>query len=159
MNGSDEKFMREALLLAEEAARDGEVPVGAVVVHDGRIIGRGRNRREKGKNALAHAEIEAINEACGSLGGWRLPGCTLYVTLEPCPMCAGAALNARVGSCVIALKDSASGAFGSVIDLNKYPLNHKSTVKYGVLENESRKLLQEFFERLRKSREDKNYRR
>lgn len=152
MNETDERFMREALALASEAAENGEVPVGAVVVRSGMIIGRGRNRREERKNALAHAELEAINQACGKLGGWRLPECTLYVTLEPCPMCAGAVINSRIGRTVIALRDAASGSFGSVINLNSYPLNHKCATEYGILEDESRVLMRGFFEKLRKKR-------
>jgi tRNA(adenine34) deaminase len=145
-------FMKEAILLAKEAANDGEVPVGCVIVRDGKIIGRGRNRREVNKNALAHAEIEAINEACATLGGWRLPECTLYVTLEPCPMCAGAIVNSRIENAVIALPDAKSGALGSVINFNTYPLNHKVHLTYGVLEDESREIMQEFFAKLRNKR-------
>ncbi len=148
----DEMFMEQALLLAKEAAHEGEVPVGAVIVHNGEIVGRGRNRRENAKNALAHAEVEAINEACHTLGGWRLPECTMYVTLEPCPMCAGGIVNARISRTVIALKDEKSGAFGSVLDLNIYPLNHKTQVEYGVFEERSRELLQSFFAILREKR-------
>ncbi len=148
----DKSFMLEALRLAKEAADDGEVPVGAVIVHDGEIIGRGRNRRELQKNALAHAELEAINEACGTLGGWRLPNCTLYVTLEPCPMCAGGIVNARIGRVVSALRDSKSGAYGSVLNLNFYPLNHKTSLEYGVCEAEARELMEGFFRRLREKR-------
>ncbi len=148
----DEKFMEEALMLAKEASDEGEVPVGAVIVHKGDIVGRGRNRREKAKNALAHAEVEAINEACATLGGWRLPECTLYVTLEPCPMCAGGIVNARISRTVVALKDAKSGALGSVLDLNSYPLNHKTQVEYGVLEERSRELMQSFFVHLREKR-------
>ena len=145
-------FMKEAILLAKEAANDGEVPVGCVIVRDGKIIGRGRNRREVNKNAIAHAEIEAINEACTVLGGWRLPECTLYVTLEPCPMCAGAIVNSRIENAVIALPDAKSGALGSVINFNTYPLNHKVHLTYGVLEDESREIMQEFFAKLRNKR-------
>ncbi len=145
-------FMKEALLLAKQAADEGEVPVGCVIVHDGKIIGRGRNRREVSKNALAHAEIEAINEACNALGGWRLPECTMYVTLEPCPMCAGATVNARLGHAVIALADAKSGALGSVINLNCYPLNHKIKLTYGVMEDDARQIMQEFFSKLRGKR-------
>ena len=145
----DEKFMYVALELAREAAREGEVPVGAVIVHKGEIVGRGRNRREKNKNALAHAELEAINEACGRLGGWRLPECTLYVTLEPCPMCAGGIINSRIGRVVSALRDAKAGAFGSVLNFNFYPLNHKCEVEYGVLEGEAREEMQKFFKDLR----------
>ena len=148
----DEKFMRMALDLAEEAAADGEVPVGAVIVRDGKIIGKGRNRRETEKNALAHAEVIAINEACGTLGGWRLPECTLYVTLEPCPMCAGGIINSRIGRTVIALPDAKSGCLGSVINFNSYPFNHKTEIEYGLCESEARALMSEFFASLREKR-------
>ncbi len=148
----DEKFMEEALILAKQASDCGEVPVGAVIVHKGEIVGRGRNRRELAKNALAHAEMEAINEACATLGGWRLPECTMYVTLEPCPMCAGGIVNARISRTVVALKDAKSGALGSVLDLNLYPLNHKTLTEYGICEERSRKLMQEFFVSLREKR-------
>ena len=147
-----EKFMNEALLLAKEAASEGEVPVGCVIVRDGEIIGRGRNRRETEKNALAHAEIEAINEACRALGGWRLPRCTMYVTLEPCPMCAGAIVNSRIEEAVIALSDPKSGALGSVINFNNYPLNHRVRLTYGVKANEAREYMQRFFTALREKR-------
>ena len=147
-----EFFMKEAIALAREAASEGEIPVGCVIVHDGKIIGKGRNRRETDKNALAHAEIEAINEACRMLGGWRLPSCTIYVTLEPCPMCAGAIINARIENAVIALADSKSGALGSVINLNNYPLNHKVSLTHGVLCDEVREIMQDFFARLRTKR-------
>lgn len=150
--GNHEKFMKIALALAKEAASDGEVPVGCVIVHKGEIIGKGRNRREVDKNALAHAEIEAINEACGTLGGWRLPECTMYVTLEPCPMCAGAIINARIENAVIALPDAKSGALGSVINFNTYPLNHKVHLTYGVMENEAKEIMQSFFTNLRQKR-------
>ena len=149
---NDELFMEEALRLAGEAAEEGEVPVGAVIVKDGKIIGRGRNRREKIKNALAHAEIEAINEACVALGGWRLPGCTMYVTLEPCPMCAGAIVNSRIENAVIALSDPKSGALGSVINFNTYPLNHRVRVSYGLRADKAREYMQVFFESLRVKR-------
>ncbi len=145
-------FMKEAIALANQAAIDGEVPVGCVIVHDGKIIGRGRNRRETDKNALAHAEIEAINEACKTLGGWRLPECTMYVTLEPCPMCAGAVINSRIEHAVIALADSKSGALGSVINFNSYPLNHKVSLTYGVCKDEVREIMQNFFSSLRSKR-------
>lgn len=152
---NDKKFMTEALLLAKEASDEGEVPVGAVVVHKGRVIGKGRNRREKEKNALAHAELEAINEACVTLGGWRLPECTLYVTLEPCPMCAGGIINSRIGRTVIALRDARSGCLGSVINLNAYPFNHKTVTEYGLCEKESAALMSEFFAKLREKRNGK----
>ena len=145
----NEAFMNEALALAREAAAEGEVPVGAVIVKGDTIVGRGRNRRELGKNALAHAEIEAINEACKTLGGWRLFGCELYVTLEPCPMCAGAAWNARMPRVVIGARDPRSGAMGSVIDMNSFELNHKPEVVFGVREAECAEILREFFRKRR----------
>ncbi len=116
LQAGDEAFMREALLLAQEAAAEGEVPVGAVVVYEGRVIARGRNRREMDKNALSHAELEAIAGACRALGGWRLWQCTLYVTLEPCPMCAGAVINARIPRLVYGARDPKAGSCGSVVD-------------------------------------------
>ena len=146
----DEAFMREALRLAEAAAEDGEVPVGCVITLGERIVGRGRNRREKDKNALAHAEIEAIDEACRTLGGWRLPGTTLYVTLEPCPMCAGAIANARVERVVFGAYDPKAGAYGSVFDLNALPLNHHPAVVGGCLEPECRSVLTSYFRAKRK---------
>ncbi len=118
---NDEIFMREAIALAQKAAAEGEVPVGCVVVRGGEIVGRGQNRRERGKSALAHAEIEAISEACRTLGGWRLWQCTLYVTLEPCPMCAGAIMNARIPRIVYGAKDTVNGCCGSAIDLFMLP--------------------------------------
>ena len=148
-NENDVIFMQAAIELAKEAALDGEVPVGAVIVHNGKIVGRGRNRREVNKNALAHAEIEAINEACGTLGGWRLPECTMYVTLEPCPMCAGGIVNARIDRTVIALADAKSGALRSVLNFNNYQLNHKTKTEFGLMENEARELMTGFFAKLR----------
>ena len=148
-NENDVIFMQAAIELAKEAALDGEVPVGAVIVHNGKIVGRGRNRREVNKNALAHAEIEAINEACGTLGGWRLPECTMYVTLEPCPMCAGGIVNARIDRTVIALADAKSGALRSVLNFNNYPLNHTTKTEFGLMENEARELMTGFFAKLR----------
>ncbi len=147
---TDEGYMREALALAREAAEDGEVPVGCVIVRGGEIIARGRNRREIGKNALAHAEIEAIDGACRALGGWRLSGCTLYVTLEPCPMCAGAIVNARIPRVVYGAKDARAGAMGSVLHVNTYPLNHKAETENGLLENECAQILRDFFRVRRK---------
>ena len=145
----DLKFMDEALVLAAEAAAEGEVPVGCVIVRNGQIVGRGRNRREKDKTALGHAEIEAIGEACRNLGGWRLWECTLYVTLEPCPMCAGAIVNARIPRVVYGASDSKCGACGSVCDLFSMDFNHHPTVCAGVREEEATALLQEFFRNLR----------
>ena len=142
-------FMKEALSLAAEAAAEGEVPVGGVIVRGDEIVGRGRNRREKGKNALAHAEIEAIHDACTRLGGWRLWECALYVTLEPCPMCAGAIVNARIPKVVFGASDKKCGACGSVCDLFSMNFNHRPQVEKGVMEAECAALLKEFFQNLR----------
>ena len=141
----DVEYMTRALELAKEAAEEGEVPVGCVIVRDNRIVGEGRNRREGIKNALAHAEIEAIDQACRTLGGWHLIGCTLYVTLEPCPMCAGAIVNARIPRVVFGAKDARAGAMGSLININSYPLNHHARVESGVMEAECVTILREFF--------------
>ena len=145
----DQEFMDVALELAREAMADGEVPVGCVIVRDGQIVGRGRNRRETGKTALGHAEIEAIDDACRNLGGWRLWDCTLYVTLEPCPMCAGAIINARIPRVVCGARDAKCGACGSVCDLFAMDFNHHPAIVYGVREEESAALLQQFFADLR----------
>lgn len=142
-------FMEEALTLAKEAAAAGEVPVGCVIVRNGEIVGRGRNRRETGRTALGHAELEAIGQACQTLGGWRLWECTLYVTLEPCPMCAGAILNARIPRVVYGAADRKSGACGSVCDLFSMAFNHHPLVEAGVREPECAQLLQDFFQNLR----------
>ncbi len=144
--------MRLALELAAEAAAEGEVPVGAVIVRDGQVVGTGRNRRERGRNALAHAELEAIDVACRTLGGWRLFGCTLYVTLEPCPMCAGAIINSRIDRVVQGTVDPKAGSCGSVVDLFALPYNHRPEVVVGVLEEECRGVLQTFFRGLRQRR-------
>lgn len=146
----DEVFMREALHLAREAAAEGEVPVGAVVVKNGEIVARGRNRRETAKNALSHAELEAIGGACRALGGWRLWECELFVTLEPCPMCAGAAINSRLRRVVFGARDPKAGSCGSVTDLFALPYNHRPQLVGGVLEEECSALLTEFFKKLRK---------
>jgi len=145
----DLEFMDAALELAKEAGLEGEVPVGCVIVRNGEIVGRGRNRRETGKTALGHAEIEAIADACKNLGGWRLWECTLYVTLEPCPMCAGAIINARIPRVVYGASDSKCGACGSVCDLFSMDFNHRPQVEKGVREEESQQLLTEFFKNLR----------
>ncbi len=142
-------YMDEALALAREAAAEGEVPVGCVIVCHGQIVGRGRNRRETGKNALAHGEIEAIDEACRTLGGWRLWECTLYVTLEPCPMCAGAIVNARIPRVVYGASDGKCGACGSVCNLFSMAFNHHPTVEKGIREEECAALLSAFFQNLR----------
>lgn len=144
--------MRRALELAREAAREGEVPVGAVVVCEGKIISEGRNRREKDKNALCHAELEAIDGACRALGGWRLWKCQLYVTLEPCPMCAGAIINARIPQVIYGASDPKAGSCGSVVDLFALPYNHRPQVTAGFLEEEAAALLREFFQKLREKR-------
>ncbi len=145
----DSVFMDAAIALAKEAAAEGEVPVGCVIVRGDEIVGRGRNRRETEKNALCHGEIEAINDACRNLGGWRLWECTLYVTLEPCPMCAGAIINARIPRVVYGASDAKCGACGSVCDLFSMKFNHHPKVEKGVREAECAELLQEFFQNLR----------
>ena len=142
-------FMDMALELAKEAAAEGEVPVGCVIVRKGEVVGKGRNRRETAKTALGHAEIEAISDACKNLGGWRLWECTLYVTLEPCPMCAGAIINARIPRVVFGASDDKCGACGSVCDLFSMNFNHHPTVEKGIREEESTALLTAFFQNLR----------
>ena len=145
MTEKDIAFMNEALRLAETARDAGEIPVGAVVVKNGEIIGRGQNRRESGEGATAHAEILAINEACAKLGGWRLTGCELYVTLEPCPMCAGAIVNTRLDRVVFGASDTKMGALGGLFSLLDYPLGCKTVIERGVLEKECKELLDSFF--------------
>ena len=145
----DLKFMDEALELARQSAAEGEVPVGCVIVRRGEIVGRGRNRREQVRNALSHAEVEAINDACRTLGGWRLWECTLYVTLEPCPMCAGAIVNARIPRVVFGASDNKCGACGSVCDIFNMNFNHHPTVERGIREEEAAALMTEFFQNLR----------
>ena len=152
MTERDQKFMLRAIELAEKAAELGEVPVGAVIVMDNEIVAEAYNRRETDKNATAHAELLAIDAACKRLGGWRLHKCELFVTLEPCPMCAGAIVNSRIKRVVIGSKDAKAGAFGTLINLNFYPLNHKPEIEFGVCERESTALLQEFFAELRRKR-------
>lgn len=142
-------FMRKAILLAEKAKALGEVPVGAVIVRDGKILCGAYNLRETKKMATAHAELLAIEEGCRTLGGWRLPRCTLYVTLEPCPMCAGAIVNARIERVVYGAKNLSAGCCGSILDVNAYPFNHAFALKSGVCEKECRELLQSFFARKR----------
>lgn len=156
---TDEIYMRQALDLAQEAAAEGEVPVGCVIVDGETVIGRGRNRRETAKNALSHAELEAIDEACRTLGGWRLWRCTLYVTLEPCPMCAGAVINARLARVVYGAADEKAGSCGTLTDLFALPYNHRPQVTSGVLAEESQTLLREFFRRLRQSPTVKTWKR
>lgn len=149
-------FMKRALELAEISASEGEVPVGAVVVKDGVIVGEGRNRREKGKNALYHAEIQAIDSACKALGGWRLWQCDMYVTLEPCPMCAGAIINSRIKKVIFGAYDKKAGSFGSVADFNALPYNHKPKIEGGVDEKECAAVLSDFFAKLRKQKSNKD---
>jgi len=144
-----EEYMRQALSLAREAAAAGEVPVGCVIVRDGVVVGRGRNRREEKQQTASHAELEAMAQANAALGTWRLEGCTLYVTLEPCPMCAGAIINARVDRVVYGARDEAMGACGGVIDLFMEDFPHHPAVQGGVLAEECRAVLSDFFRDLR----------
>jgi tRNA(adenine34) deaminase len=148
----DEQFMQEALALAREAAQGGEVPIGCVVTLGDKIVGRGKNCRETGKTALGHAEIMAISEACQTLGGWRLWQCRLYVTLEPCPMCAGAIINARIPTVVYGAKDPKAGSVDSILKMYELPYNHKPEVVSGVLEAECSQVLRDFFRQLREKR-------
>lgn len=151
----DELFMKEALKEAKKAEKIGETPVGAVIVRDGKIIARGYNKRETKKNALCHAEILAINKACRHLSGWRLIGATLYVTLEPCPMCAGAIINSRIERVVFGAPDKKAGSFMSVVNLGDLPYNHKPEICSGVLEKECSEILTNFFKNLRRLKNDK----
>ena len=148
----EERFMSAALAQARLSAADGEVPVGAVIVKDGEIISIGRNSRETGKSALAHAELEAIGKACETLGGWRLWQCELYVTLEPCPMCAGAIINSRLRRVVYGASDSKAGSCGSVVNLFDLPYNHRPEVGAGFMGGECGRLLTEFFREMRNRR-------
>ncbi len=147
---TDILYMKEALRLARAAAEADEVPVGAVIVRRGEIIAAAANAREHSRCATHHAEILAIEEACRRLGGWRLPECTLYVTLEPCPMCAGAIMNARIERVVYGAPDLRFGAFGSLFDLNALPLNHSCDIMGGVCCEECRALLSDYFKAKRK---------
>ena len=145
-----EFYMQEALALAREAFDAGEVPVGCVIAGpDGTILGRGRNRRQEIHDATAHAEMEAIRQACKALGDWRLEGCTLFVTLEPCPMCAGAIINSRIPTIVFGAREPVSGSVGSVIDLFMERYSHHPSVYPGVLKDDCAAMLQEFFRRRR----------
>ena len=146
----DVYFMEEAIRLANHAAELGEVPIGCVITKDDQIVGRGYNRRETGKTALGHAELMAIEDACRNLGGWRLWQCRLYVTLEPCPMCAGAIINARIPVVIYGAKDSKAGSVGSITDLFSMPYNHHPQVISGVLEEKCAMLLRDFFRSLRR---------
>ena len=148
----DEFYMSEAISLAKRAGEIDEVPVGALIVCRGKIIATAYNTREHDRCATSHAELRAIEAACRALGGWRLPDSTLYVTLEPCPMCAGAIINARIGKVIYGAKDANGGALGSVVDLCSYPLGHKPEVICGILENECRGVLRAFFEKRRQEK-------
>lgn len=146
----DEIYMAEALKEAFKAYELGEVPVGAVIVKDKKIIGRGYNQKETQKDATLHAEITAIKEACKNLGGWRLPGCTIYVTLEPCVMCAGALINARIDRLVIGARDFKTGACGSKLNIVQMNgLNHQMDVLFGIMEEKCSELIRTFFKELR----------
>ena len=145
----DMQFMEEAIRLAQHAAELGEVPIGCVITKDDQIVGRGYNCRETGKTALGHAELMAIEDACRKLGGWRLWQCRLYVTLEPCPMCAGAIINARIPVVIYGAKDPKAGSVGSITDLFTMPYNHHPQVIPGVLEETCAALLRDFFRSLR----------
>ena len=146
---NDDIFMNIALEEARAAAEEDEVPIGACIVKDGIVIAKAHNGRERSKCATHHAEILAIEEACRQLGGWRLPGATLYVTLEPCAMCAGAIINSRIPRVVFAAADLRFGAFGSLIDLSSVPLNHKPRITGGFMADEARGILSEYFKKKR----------
>ena len=146
---NDVQYMKMALDLAKRAGESGDVPVGAIIVKDGEIISSGANERVLCGSAVSHAEVVAIERACKSLGTWRLSGCTLYVTLEPCPMCAGAIINSRVDRVVFGAKDAKAGCFGSLINFNHYPFNHKPDIIEGVCADECSAVLSEFFARRR----------
>ena len=143
------KFMKAALDEAKAAALNGEIPVGAVIVKDGEIIAAGHNMREEKQNPLSHAEIEAINRACVRTGSWRLEDCEMYVTLEPCPMCTGAIINARIKTLIFGAYDPKAGSIDSVINLCDYPYNHKPEIYGGIMEDDCAGLLKDFFEKLR----------
>ena len=149
MMKDDIYYMKQAISRAKAAAKVGEVPIGAVLVKDGEVISTGRNMREKKKNALLHAELVAIDRGCKAVGAWRLEDCTLYVTMEPCPMCAGAIINARIKRVVFGCYDKKAGVYGSVMDLQEYPFNHYYDVEGGVMEEDCARLLSDFFASLR----------
>ena len=144
-----EEYMRQALELARLAMAEGEVPVGCVIVRDGAVVGRGRNRRETAQTALGHAELEAIAQACRTLGGWRLAGCALYVTLEPCPMCAGGIISARIPEIYYGAKDAGFGACGSILNLFEEDFRHHPKIVGHILEAECAALLRDFFAQVR----------
>lgn len=147
----DEKYMKTAIKEAQKALALGDVPIGCVIVCDGRIIGRGYNRRTADKNVLSHAEINAVKKACKKMGDWRLENCTMYVTLEPCPMCAGAIVQARIPRVVIGCMNPKAGCAGSVLNLlDEKGFNHRVQTEIGVMEEECSKLMRDFFKELRK---------
>lgn len=148
-----EDYMKEALSLAKEAATQGDVPVGCVVVCEGVIVGRGMNRRELNSDAIAHAEMEAIREACKTLGRWRLSDCTLYVTLEPCPMCAGGIINSKIAAVYYGASEEKTGCCGTRINLFEEGLGHRPKIYGGILQQESLEIIEEFFQKLRKNQE------
>ena len=149
---TDQELMQAALEEARLAFEAGEVPVGAVIAKDGVIIARAHNLRESGKNALYHAELMAIDQACRALGGWRLWQCELFVTLEPCPICSGAIINSRLRRIVYAACDPKAGCCGSLTDLFSLPFNHHPVIEHGLMEEQSQQLLQQFFASLRQKR-------
>ncbi len=153
----EEKYMREAIRQAKKAAALGEVPIGCVIEHQGKIIGRGYNRRTTDHSTLAHAEIIAIKKACRSMGDWRLEDCTMYVTLEPCPMCAGAIVQARIPKVVMACMNPKAGCAGSVVDLlHQDGFNHQVETEVGLMGEECSQMLKDFFKELRKRRKAEN---
>ncbi|MEG0878173.1 MAG: tRNA adenosine(34) deaminase TadA [Oscillospiraceae bacterium] len=153
---TDADYMRLAINEAQKAAEIGEVPIGAVIVRNGEVISAAHNTRECEKNATHHAELLAIDAACKALGGWRLMDCELYVTLEPCPMCAGAIINSRIKRVIYGAKDAKAGCCGSVANLFAMPFNHEPRLQSGVLESECTQLLQSFFAALRDKRKGDN---
>lgn len=157
LDKADNRYMREAVRQAKKAAALGDVPIGCVIEHEGKIIGRGYNRRMADKTVLAHAEIIAIRKACKKMGDWRLENCTMYVTLEPCPMCAGAIVQARIPTVVIGCMNPKAGCAGSVLDmLHEDGFNHQVETRIGVLQEECSHMLSEFFRQLRKKKNSKN---
>ncbi len=147
----DERYMREAIRQAKKAEKIGDVPIGCVIVYDGKIIARGYNRRNKDKTTLAHAELVAIKKASKILGDWRLEECTMYITLEPCQMCAGAIVQARIPKVICGCMNPKAGCAGSILDLfHVDKFNHKVDFEYGIMEDECREMMQSFFRKLRK---------
>ncbi len=147
----DERYMREAIRQAKKAEKIGDVPIGCVIVYEGKIIARGYNRRNKDKTTLAHAELVAIKKASKVLGDWRLEECTMYITLEPCQMCAGAIVQARIPKVIVGCMNPKAGCAGSILDLfHVDKFNHKVDFEYGVMEDECREMMQSFFRKLRK---------